>query len=106
MSVYDCARKGMVKARSIARTVSALGNVVQDRAGSVAHLVGLEQRSDKGIRGIVTEAVGSVSVAASFSLEAASTRTRTGTGRARDLVVPLVGLRGWAGSFRERSGMQ
>lgn len=38
-------RDGTADARSNARTVGALGNVVQDRAGSVAHLVGLEQRS-------------------------------------------------------------
>lgn len=38
-------RDNTAGARSNARTVGALGNVVQDRAGSVAHLVGLEQRS-------------------------------------------------------------
>ena len=48
-------RNGTTDTRSSARTVGALGNVVQDRAGSVAHLVGLEQRSDEGVRGVVTE---------------------------------------------------
>lgn len=38
-------RDGTEDARWNARTVGALGNVVQDRAGGVAHLVGLEQRS-------------------------------------------------------------
>lgn len=87
------AHEGVPEALIIARTVGALGNVVQDGAGSVAHLVGLEQRSDEGIRGIVAEAVGSVGASC---LEAVCTRTRsrTGTGRVRGLVVPLVNSQG------------
>ena len=44
--VRMCGWNGTAVAWPKARTVGALGNVVQDRAGSVAHLVGLELRSE------------------------------------------------------------